>query len=166
VLITSALKTIAASREAKKSTSLRETTRRALELVRADHVGDSPREVFEPLRLACECETRTEKLMIASLDCITKLISHLFFVDDSSPRLDSLPSLLRPQDLVIVTLIQAYPSLPSSYIPSHLVIRRLPRMLSRCKLSEHSSHLCSRRLFWFIRSHFSRPCEPCTMSFS
>ena len=90
VLITSALETIAASREAKKSTPLRETTQRALELVRADRAGDSPREIFEPLRLACE--TRTEKLMIASLDCITKLISHSFFVDDSSPHLASLPS--------------------------------------------------------------------------
>ncbi|KAI0248451.1 hypothetical protein BJV78DRAFT_1235950 [Lactifluus subvellereus] len=90
VLITSALEAIAASREAKKSTPLRETTQRALELVRSDLAGDQPREIFEPLRLACE--TRSEKLMIASLDCITKLISHSFFVDDSSPHLASLPS--------------------------------------------------------------------------
>ena len=90
VLITSALETIAASREAKKSTPLRESTHKALELVRADLAGDQPRQIFEPLRLACE--TRTEKLMIASLDCITKLISHSFFVDDSSPHLASLPS--------------------------------------------------------------------------
>lgn len=90
VLITSALEAIAASREAKRSTPLRETTQRALELVRSDMAGDQPREIFEPLRLACE--TRSEKLMIASLDCITKLISHSFFVDDSSPHLASLPS--------------------------------------------------------------------------
>ena len=90
VLITSALETIAASREAKRSTPLRESTHRALELVRADLAGDQPREIFEPLRLACE--TRSEKLMIASLDCITKLISHSFFVDDSSSLLASLPS--------------------------------------------------------------------------
>jgi brefeldin A-inhibited guanine nucleotide-exchange protein len=90
VLVTSALEIIAASREAKKSTPLRETTHRALELVRADLAGDQPREIFEPLRLACE--TRSEKLMIASLDCITKLISHSFFIDDSSAHLASLPS--------------------------------------------------------------------------
>lgn len=90
VLITSALETIAASREAKRSTPLRESTHKALELVRADLAGDQPREIFEPLRLACE--TRSEKLMIASLDCITKLISHSFFVDDSSALLASLPS--------------------------------------------------------------------------
>ncbi|KAI0296118.1 Sec7-domain-containing protein [Multifurca ochricompacta] len=90
VLITSALETIAASREAKKSAPLRECAHRALELVRADLAGDQPHEIFEPLRLACE--TRSEKLMIASLDCITKLISHSFFIDDSSPHLASLPS--------------------------------------------------------------------------
>jgi brefeldin A-inhibited guanine nucleotide-exchange protein len=90
VLITSALETIAASREAKRSTPLRESTHKALELVRADQAGDQPRDIFEPLRLACE--TRSEKLMIASLDCITKLISHSFFVDDSSAILASLPS--------------------------------------------------------------------------
>jgi len=90
VLITSALGTIASSREAKKSTPLRESTQKALELVRADLAGEQPREIFEPLRLACE--TRSEKLMIASLDCITKLISHSFFVDDSSALLASLPS--------------------------------------------------------------------------
>jgi brefeldin A-inhibited guanine nucleotide-exchange protein len=90
VFITSALETIAASREAKKSTPLRESTHRALELVRADLAGDQPRDIFEPLRLACE--TRSEKLMIASLDCITKLISHSFFADDSSAQLASIPS--------------------------------------------------------------------------
>jgi brefeldin A-inhibited guanine nucleotide-exchange protein len=90
VLITSALETIASSREAKKSTPLRESTQKALELVRADLAGEQPREIFEPLRLACE--TRSEKLMVASLDCITKLISHSFFVDDSSTLLASLPS--------------------------------------------------------------------------
>lgn len=90
VLITSALETIASSREAKRSTPLRESTQKALELVRADLAGEQPREIFEPLRLACE--TRSEKLMVASLDCITKLISHSFFVDDSSTLLASLTS--------------------------------------------------------------------------
>ncbi|KAI9450999.1 Sec7-domain-containing protein [Lactarius psammicola] len=89
VLITSALETIAGSREAKKSKPLRECTHKALELVRADLAGDQPREIFEPLRLACE--TGSEKLMIASLDCITKLVSHAFFIDDSS-HIASLPS--------------------------------------------------------------------------
>ncbi|KAI0065725.1 hypothetical protein BV25DRAFT_1850119 [Artomyces pyxidatus] len=90
VLITSALETIAASREAKRSAPLRDSTHRALEMVRAGMGGDQPREIFEPLRLACE--TRNEKLMIASLDCISKLISYSFFVEESSSHASSLPS--------------------------------------------------------------------------
>ncbi|KAH9951731.1 hypothetical protein B0H21DRAFT_684859 [Amylocystis lapponica] len=81
VLISSALETIAASREAKRSAPLRESVQRALEMVKAGRGGDRPREIFEPLRLACE--TRSEKLMIASLDCISKLISYSFFVESS-----------------------------------------------------------------------------------
>ncbi|KAJ7638783.1 hypothetical protein FB45DRAFT_903821 [Roridomyces roridus] len=82
VLISSALDTIAASKEARRSAPLRDSTQRALELVRANQAGDYPREIFEPLRLACE--TRNEKLMIASLDCISKLISHSFFAEAES----------------------------------------------------------------------------------
>ncbi|OBZ76081.1 Protein transport protein sec71 [Grifola frondosa] len=82
ILISSALETIAASREAKRSTPLRESVQRALEMVKAGQGGDRPREIFEPLRLACE--TRNEKLMIASLDCIAKLISYSFFAESSS----------------------------------------------------------------------------------
>lgn len=88
VLISSALETIAASREAKRSAPLRESVQKALEMVKAGQGGDKPREIFEPLRLACE--TRNEKLMIASLDCISKLISYSFFVE-SNPPTDSQP---------------------------------------------------------------------------
>ena len=84
VLISTALETIANSREAKRSTPLKESVQRALELVRSGEGGERPREIFEPLRLACE--TKNEKLMIASLDCISKLISHSFFVEEDSHR--------------------------------------------------------------------------------
>ncbi|TFY56254.1 hypothetical protein EVG20_g9000 [Dentipellis fragilis] len=90
VLITSALETIAASREAKRSAPLKESVHRALEMIKAGMGGDRPREIFEPLRLACE--TRNEKLMIASLDCISKLISYSFFVEPDAPPPTSLPS--------------------------------------------------------------------------
>ncbi|KAG7449384.1 Sec7-domain-containing protein [Guyanagaster necrorhizus] len=83
VLISSALETIAASKDAKRSAPLRESTQRALEMIRSEQAGDRPREIFEPLRLACE--TRTEKLMIASLDCISKLISYSFFAESIPP---------------------------------------------------------------------------------
>ncbi|KIJ70020.1 hypothetical protein HYDPIDRAFT_164203 [Hydnomerulius pinastri MD-312] len=88
VLISSALETILASKDAKRSPPLRDTAQKALEMIRAGQGGDRPREIFEPLRLACE--TRSEKLMIASLDCISKLISYSFFADESSAH--SLPS--------------------------------------------------------------------------
>lgn len=90
VLISSALETIAASREAKRSQQLRESVQRALEMVKRGEGGDRPREIFEPLRLACE--TRNEKLMIASLDCISKLISYSFFVEASDGPSQGLPS--------------------------------------------------------------------------
>ncbi|KAJ7591093.1 sec7 guanine nucleotide exchange factor [Mycena floridula] len=89
VLISSALETIAASKEAKRSTPLRESTQRALTMVRANDVGN-PREVFEPLRLACE--TKNEKLMVASLDCISKLISYSFFAEPNAEPSDAFPS--------------------------------------------------------------------------
>ncbi|KAJ7180014.1 hypothetical protein C8R43DRAFT_971372 [Mycena crocata] len=90
VLISSALEIIAASKEAKRSAPLRDSTQHALEMVRANQGGDRPREIFEPLRLACE--TRNEKLMIASLDCISKLISYSFFVEPSQSPSHGLPS--------------------------------------------------------------------------
>lgn len=90
VLISSALDTIASSKEAKRSTPLRESTQRALELIRSNQGGDRPREIFEPLRLACE--TKNEKLTVASLDCISKLISYSFFAEDHTDYAHSIPS--------------------------------------------------------------------------
>ena len=88
VLISSALETILASKEARRSAPLRDSAQKALEMIRAGEGGDKPREIFEPLRLACE--TRNDKLMIASLDCISKLISYSFFAEEGSNQ--SLPS--------------------------------------------------------------------------
>lgn len=90
VLIATALETIASSKEARRSTALRDSTQRALELIRSNQGGDLPREIFEPLRLACE--TRNEKLMIASLDCISKLISYSFFNESENLSSYALPS--------------------------------------------------------------------------
>lgn len=83
VLISSALETIASSREAKKG-PLKDAVEKALNLLRSGEGGDKPRDIFEPLRLACE--THNEKLQIASLDCISKLIAHSFFVDMDPPE--------------------------------------------------------------------------------
>ncbi|KAF5364253.1 hypothetical protein D9756_000655 [Leucocoprinus leucothites] len=90
VLIVSALEIIAASKEAKRSVPLRDSTQRALDLIRSDLASDHPRDILEPLRLACE--TRNEKLMIASLDCISKLISYSFFAEDDIYVSNGIPS--------------------------------------------------------------------------
>ncbi len=90
VLIVSALETIAASKEAKRSTHLRDSTQRALDLIRSNLASDHPRDVLEPLRLACE--TKNEKLMIASLDCMSKLISYSFFAEDDIYVSNGMPS--------------------------------------------------------------------------
>lgn len=90
VLISSALETIAASKEAKRSAPLRDSTQKALEMIRANQGGDRPREIFEPLRLACE--TSNEKLQIASLDCISKLISYSFFAEAEPHPHHTIPS--------------------------------------------------------------------------
>jgi brefeldin A-inhibited guanine nucleotide-exchange protein len=90
VLISSALETIANSREAKRSAPLKDSVQAALELVRSGEGGDQPRVIFEPLRLACE--TRNEKLMIASLDCIAKLTAYSFFVEPNSGETQGMSS--------------------------------------------------------------------------
>jgi brefeldin A-inhibited guanine nucleotide-exchange protein len=81
VLISSALEIIANSKEGKRTGPLKDSVQHALELVRAGEGGDKPREIFEPLRLACE--TKNERLLVASLDCISKLISYSFFLESS-----------------------------------------------------------------------------------
>ena len=83
VLISSALEIIASSKEARRSAPLRDAVDVALKMVRAGEGGDRPREIFEPLRLACE--SGNEKLQIASLDCISKLISYSFFLEPELP---------------------------------------------------------------------------------
>lgn len=81
VLISSALEAIAASKEGKRAGPLKDSVQVALDLVRTGEGGDRPRDIFEPLRLACE--TRNEKLMVVSLDCISKLISYSFFLEEN-----------------------------------------------------------------------------------
>lgn len=86
ILITTALKTIQTSKEARRSQPLQAATTQALELVTDGKAVEKPREVFEPLRLACE--TGSEKLLVVGLDCIAKLISYGFFVEPNSDPLN------------------------------------------------------------------------------
>ncbi|WFD31856.1 guanine nucleotide exchange protein for ADP-robosylation factor [Malassezia sp. CBS 17886] len=87
VFVISALETIGASKEARRSKELREAAATALDMVRrATGAGDGtpvlldPRVVLEPLRLACGAGN--VGLQTASLDCIAKLVSYAFFAPD------------------------------------------------------------------------------------
>ncbi|CAA7259735.1 unnamed protein product [Cyclocybe aegerita] len=169
VLITTALETIAASKEARRSTPLRDSTQRALELIRSNQGGDRPREIFEPLRLACE--TRNEKLMIASLDCISKLVSYSFFEDDgtsiralpspppspqpagrnsthgSSQASIPLPSLV---DIVAHTITSCHTETTPDAVSLQIVKALLSLVLSSTILVHHSSLLKSVRTVYNI----------------
>ncbi|KAF9075862.1 hypothetical protein BDP27DRAFT_1314622 [Rhodocollybia butyracea] len=151
VLISSALDTIASSKDAKRSAPLRESTQKALELIRSNQGGDYPREVFEPLRLACE--TKNEKLMIASLDCISKLISYSFFAESPSSSLsdygsppnspgpppeDNPPSLV---DLVAHTITACHTETTADTVSLQIVKALLSLVLSPTVLVHHSSLL-------------------------
>ncbi|KIJ56863.1 hypothetical protein M422DRAFT_72969 [Sphaerobolus stellatus SS14] len=151
VLITSALDVIAASKEAKRSAPLRDSTQRALDMIKAGRGGDRPRDIFEPLRLACE--TRNEKLMIASLDCISKLISHSFFVEESSggstayaspptsPSGNQSHAFETLPDLVAHTITSAYTETTPDSVSLQIVKALLALVLSPTVLVHHSSLL-------------------------
>lgn len=154
VLIASALETIIASKEAKRSAPLKDSATAALEMIRNGQGGDRPREIFEPLRLACE--TKNEKLMIASLDCISKLISYSFFAENVSPThaLSSAspppsPSVAAPPknpqsmslaELVTDTITQAYTESTPDAVSLQIVKALLALVLSNTILV-HSSPL-------------------------
>ncbi|GAA5940878.1 Arf family guanine nucleotide exchange factor SEC7 [Sporobolomyces koalae] len=91
ILIVSSLESIAATKEAKKSKPLKDAVDQALDVIKngspstpagATTATVNPHLVFLPLRLACE--TKSLPLMITALDCIGKLVSYDFFVDDKS----------------------------------------------------------------------------------
>ncbi|CCA66641.1 probable SEC7-component of non-clathrin vesicle coat [Serendipita indica DSM 11827] len=158
VLVTSALKTIAASKEAKRSQQLREAVDHALDMLNEGKGGDKPREIFEPLRLACE--THNEKLLVASLDCISKLISYAFFVENASPQnytsppgsptasAAGLPTSLA--DLVTHTITSCYTESTSDAVSLQIVKALLQIVLSPHILVHHSSLLKAVRTVYNI----------------
>ena len=164
VLITTALETIASSKEAKRSMPLRESTQKAIDLIRSNQAGEHPRDIFEPLRLACE--TRNEKLIIASLDCISKLISYSFFEDDGTsinalpspppspqpgkgpgPTPTPLPSLV---DLVAHTITSCHAETTPDAVSLQIVKALLALVLSHTILVHHSSLLKAVRTVYNI----------------
>lgn len=162
VLISAAMETIAASREAKRSAPFRDGIQNALELVKRNEAIDRPREILEPLRLACE--TRNEKLVIASLDCISKLVSYSFFADDSegsaangyspppspggAPKAsDHQPSLV---DLVASTIASCQNESTSDTISVQIVKALLGLVLSQTTFAHHHSLLQSVRTVYNV----------------
>lgn len=154
VLISAALETIAASKEAKRSPPLRDSTQKALDLLRNNQGIAEPRVIFEPLRLACE--TKNEKLMIASLDCISKLVSYSFFAESdahagyvtsppSSPRHSGTTTSSTPQpslvDLVAHTIASCHTETTPETVSLQIVKALLALILSPTTLVHHSSLL-------------------------
>jgi brefeldin A-inhibited guanine nucleotide-exchange protein len=166
VLISSALDQIASSKEAKRSAPLKESTQKATELLQAGRVGENPRDILEPLRLACE--TKNEKLMAVSLDCISKLIGFDFFADDDidlpqrpspppSPnpnRRSSIPdgnqSIPQPSlvDLVAHTIVSCYTETTPDTVCVQIVKAILNLVVSTTTVVHHSSLLkCIRTVY-------------------
>ncbi|KAK3076526.1 hypothetical protein LTS18_012770, partial [Coniosporium uncinatum] len=78
VFVTTALETIAASKDAKKNKRLGDSLQRALSAIRSpDGNQMSPEVLFEPLALATEAYD--VKVVTTALDCIGKLISYSYF---------------------------------------------------------------------------------------
>ncbi|KIM25049.1 hypothetical protein M408DRAFT_26458, partial [Serendipita vermifera MAFF 305830] len=163
-LITPTLKMISASREAKRSPALRDAVAHALELVEAGTTAEKPREIFEPLRLACE--TGSEKLMVTSLDCISKLVSYAFFVDPDSSSTPNPAAYASPPgsptastanglptslaDLVTHTITNAYTESTPDPVSLQIVKALLQVVLSPHTLVHHSSLLRAVRTVYNI----------------
>ncbi|KAF8761011.1 hypothetical protein RHS01_00929 [Rhizoctonia solani] len=158
VFFTTALETIAASREAKRSTPFKNSVDHALELVKSGRGAEKPREIFEPLQMAVE--TQNEKLMITGLDCIAKLVSHGFFAEDISPEhaYNSPPASPAPgatpgstegqsttqmplADLITSTITAAYTDTTPDAVSLQIVKALLSLVLSPTILVHHSSLL-------------------------
>ena len=103
VLVISSFETILNSKDAKRIPALRAAAQKSLDILRepggvgvgAGAVDDRREEVLESLKLACE--TRTNALMITSLDAIGKLVSYGFFNPPSSSVPDEQGSGLDPE---------------------------------------------------------------------
>ncbi|KAI2082552.1 guanine nucleotide exchange protein for ADP-robosylation factor [Ophidiomyces ophidiicola] len=95
VFVTSALDTIAASKEARRSKELEESVKSALANIKqSDQHPIDPEIIFKPLELASK--TLSIPLQITALDCIGKLITYSYFAFPSSPEESTSESTDRP----------------------------------------------------------------------
>ena len=159
VLITSALDIIIQSKEAKRSQQLRDATEHALGMLRQGLGANKPREIFEPLRLACE--TKNDKLQIASLDCIAKLTAYAFFVEATphtnayasppgSPSASATNLPISLADIVTHTVTNCYTESTPDAVSLQIVKALLALVLSPHILVHHSSLLKAVRTVYNI----------------
>jgi len=159
VLITSALDIIIQSKEAKRSQHLHDATEHALNVLRQGLGAEKRKEIFEPLRLACE--TKNEKLQVASLDCIAKLTAYAFFVEATphanayasppgspSASATNLPTSLA--DVVAHTITNCYTESTPDTVSLQIVKALLALVLSPHILVHHSSLLKAVRTVYNI----------------
>jgi brefeldin A-inhibited guanine nucleotide-exchange protein len=133
-LIIPGLETIADSKEAKKTPALQQAAQKALDLCKGNEAYTQPRAILEPLRLACE--THSEKLIIAALDLLAKLVSHSFFQEDTPP--EGQPPLA---DLIAHIITMSYTENSSPAVGLQVVKALLSLVLSPTLLIHQSSLL-------------------------
>jgi brefeldin A-inhibited guanine nucleotide-exchange protein len=135
IIITPPLQQIAASKEAKRSPAFLAAANKALELCAEGNAAYlHPRLIFEPLRMACE--TRQEKLVVTSLDLMSKLISHSFFYEPYGPPSGQPPL----ADLIAHTIAITYSETSPPAIALQVVKALLALVLST-KILVHQSSL-------------------------
>jgi brefeldin A-inhibited guanine nucleotide-exchange protein len=144
VLIIPGLQTIAHSKEAKRSPALLQAATRALELCQNNAAFAHPREIFEPLRLACE--TRVEKLVIPSLDLLSKLIAHSFFQEPNGPPPNEPPI----ADLIAHSITICYVESSPAPVALQVIKALLALVLSPAILVHQSSLLKAVRTIYNI----------------
>jgi brefeldin A-inhibited guanine nucleotide-exchange protein len=87
VFVVTALETIAASKDARRSAELDTAVKAALENIKqADHRNIDPEVIFHPLQLAAK--SYSIPLQVTALDCIGKLITYSYFAFPSFPAGD------------------------------------------------------------------------------
>ena len=84
VFVTTALETIGASREARKSKEFTDAVQAALANIKGPDKSVDPEMIFRPLQLATR--TFSISLQVTALDCIGKLISYSYFAFPTSQK--------------------------------------------------------------------------------
>jgi brefeldin A-inhibited guanine nucleotide-exchange protein len=133
-LIKPGLELIAQSKEAKRSPALLQASQRALDLCQREGSSAVPRDILEPLKLACELQV--DRLVSPALDLIAKLVSHGFFSDESDASRDG-PSLA---DIITHIITTAYTEASSPAV-SVQVVKSLLAIVLSTTLSVHQSSL-------------------------